>query len=91
MKYIYISTVLALTASGCSPYGETFDCPVGKGVSCKSVSQVNQMWNEQDTKQDYNKLVQRGTPKTLRVWKAPYTDEEGVEHEGHYIRVGDMS
>lgn len=29
--------------SGCTPYSETFDCPSGVGVGCKSLSQVNQM------------------------------------------------
>lgn len=36
--------ILALVAlSGCSSYSETFDCPAGLGVGCKSLSRVNQM------------------------------------------------
>ena len=36
--------VVALIAlSGCSSYSETFDCPAGQGVGCKSLSRVNQM------------------------------------------------
>jgi hypothetical protein len=36
--------IVALVAlTGCSSYSETFDCPAGKGVGCKSLSRVNQM------------------------------------------------
>ena len=36
--------IVALIAlSGCSSYSETFDCPAGQGVGCKSLSRVNQM------------------------------------------------
>ena len=34
---------LVLSLSGCSTYSETFDCPPGLGVGCKSLSDVNQM------------------------------------------------
>jgi len=40
-------TILALAVggllSGCSTTSETFDCKAGKGVGCKSISEVNQM------------------------------------------------
>jgi hypothetical protein len=42
MKRSYLILVL-VTLSGCSSYSETFDCPAGKGVGCKSLSRVNQM------------------------------------------------
>ena len=32
--------------SGCSTTSETFDCKVGKGVGCKSISEVNKMVDE---------------------------------------------
>jgi hypothetical protein len=36
--------IVALVAlTGCSSYSETFDCPAGQGVGCKSLSRVNQM------------------------------------------------
>ncbi len=31
----------ALCASGCSTYQESFDCPVGEGVRCASLSTIN--------------------------------------------------
>ncbi|MEN8236228.1 MAG: hypothetical protein ABFQ95_01570 [Pseudomonadota bacterium] len=33
--------VFLLLVSGCSTYKETFDCPAGVGVGCKSVSTVD--------------------------------------------------
>jgi conjugal transfer pilus assembly protein TraV len=32
----------------CSTTSETFDCPAGKGVGCKSISAVNHMVNQED-------------------------------------------
>ena len=29
--------------NGCMTYSESFDCPPGRGVGCKSLSQVNDM------------------------------------------------
>ena len=41
--------ILALIGlSGCSSYSETFDCPAGQGVGCKSLSRVNQMVEKGD-------------------------------------------
>lgn len=42
-----IPLFLSLAAlSGCSTYSETFDCPPGRGVGCKSLSKVNRMVEE---------------------------------------------
>lgn len=41
--------ILGLVAlPGCSSYSETFDCPAGQGVGCKSLSRVNQMVEKGD-------------------------------------------
>lgn len=41
--------MLGLVAlSGCSSYSETFDCPAGQGIGCKSLSRVNQMVEKGD-------------------------------------------
>lgn len=42
--YRYLMTTLALTLSGCmGVYEGGFECPPGKGVGCKSISEVNEM------------------------------------------------
>ena len=42
-----IPLFLGLAAlSGCSTYSETFDCPPGRGVGCKSLSKINRMVEE---------------------------------------------
>lgn len=38
-----VCLMLSVALSGCSTYSETFDCPAGQGVGCKSLSKVNQM------------------------------------------------
>ncbi len=39
IKVFIMGSVLILT--GCSTYKESFDCPVGDGMRCSSLSQVN--------------------------------------------------
>lgn len=44
-RYSLLSITLA-TISGCTPYSESFDCPPGRGVGCKSLNVINQMVEE---------------------------------------------
>ena len=60
-----------LTACG-SNYQRNFDCASGKGLGCKSVSEVNSSVSS-------GKIVK---DKDLRVWVAPNYDIG--ELEGHY-------
>src|SRR5690606_33985033 len=49
LKSAYKASIALLTAgflTGCSTTSETFDCKAGKGVGCKSISQVNKMVDE---------------------------------------------
>jgi len=41
-RLISLSFLTILTLSGCSIPNETFDCPAGQGVGCRSISAVNQ-------------------------------------------------
>jgi conjugal transfer pilus assembly protein TraV len=41
-RLISFSLLTTLTLSGCSIPNETFDCPAGQGVGCRSISNVNQ-------------------------------------------------
>ncbi|MBL8676728.1 MAG: TraV family lipoprotein [Alphaproteobacteria bacterium] len=42
-----IALLITLTlANGCTPYSESFDCPPGRGVGCKSLNVVNHMVEE---------------------------------------------
>ncbi len=48
-KYKLLITPLALALSGCMGiYEGGFECPPGHGVGCKSISEVNQMVNQED-------------------------------------------
>lgn len=80
---------------GCATYSETFECGVGPGVGCKSLSQVNAMVeNGQLPVEDpdegamvQEKVWDPPASSGQRVWMAPYRDEEGHMHEGAYIRL----
>ncbi|MBL0941400.1 MAG: TraV family lipoprotein [Alphaproteobacteria bacterium] len=41
-----LSMLIILVLVGCSTYSETFECPPGSGVGCKSISEVDQMIDE---------------------------------------------
>ena len=43
---IIVALFVGILLSGCSTTSETFDCKAGKGVGCKSISQVNNMVDE---------------------------------------------
>jgi len=39
MKKLFI--LLSLTIAGCSTYDGSFECPVGSGMACSSLSKIN--------------------------------------------------
>ena len=134
MSISTLSAILCLNLCACSTTSETFDCKAGKGVGCKSISEVNQMVDS-DTRiqggfgeskvekgkqpvlpletaslstpsmatdsltveKDKTLLQQTEIPLSdtiavhrvqeehLRVWIAPFQDEQGNLHEGSVI------
>ena len=94
MKYVLPFCTLIL--SGCATYNETFDCEPGKGVGCKSLSQVNHMVNEgrlplpseENPSEDSTPPIsQTIAQKNLRIWIAEHTDEEGIFHQDSLVYV----
>ena len=43
---ITLFSVTLLILTGCSTSKEAFDCKIGKGVGCRSITEVNEMVNE---------------------------------------------
>jgi Type IV conjugative transfer system lipoprotein (TraV) len=95
-----ILPLILITLSGCSTYSETFDCPPGSGVGCKSLSAVNQMMEEgrlpllqaESTKEPNQAIITEAYgPQSLeqdnylKIWIAGYEDEVGYYHEPTYI------
>lgn len=115
-----LSAILCLNLCACSTTSETFDCKAGKGVGCKSISEVNQMvdsdtriqggFGESEVEKgkqpilpletaDKDKTLSQQTEIPLsdtiavhrvqeehvRVWIAPFQDEQGNLHEGSVI------
>ena len=106
--------------SGCSTTSEVFECEAGKGIGCKSISEVNKMVdtgklanneepdslkavapvfaqnnvNSQNNPIDGNQIilsdqtmVKRVQEAPLRVWIAPFQDEQGNLHEGSVVHT----
>lgn len=42
MRITNLTLALSLILTGCGSYGEQFDCPIGSGLKCASLSEVNQ-------------------------------------------------
>ncbi len=107
-KTIFIGSIFLLSA--CSVSKENFDCPAGKGVGCRSISEVNEMVNQRTlnpTKKDTQKaakdmssaflsaddfstegmIIERVKEAHLRVWVAPFQDEQGQFHEASVIHA----
>lgn len=114
-----ISLSMALMLSACSTTSETFDCPAGKGVGCKSISTVNKMVEQgklsnndepgsiqavspvfapnnlvSETSADRQEIVlsdqttvNRIKEEHLRVWVAPFQDDQGNLHEGSVVHT----
>ena len=111
LKFISIVVVLQ-GLSGCSKMSGTFDCPYGKGVGCRSITEVNQMVNDGklsgldsvestqhkatvahkcDKQQEIALVdktkVHRMKEEHLKVWVAPFEDEQGNFHEDSVIHT----
>ena len=110
-KLVLILSIFFLM--GCSTPRESFDCKYGKGVSCRSISEINEMVNNREHgRQNANTspvagkvvdnhsptlsqeitslddtIVQRVTEEHLRVWLAPFQDEQGNFHEASIVHA----
>ena len=116
-----LTVSIGVILSGCSTTSETFDCKAGKGVGCKSISQVNKMVDEgslgaeqeershtllsapvittaslspgspgyqgPDIALSDDMVVHRIREEHLRVWIAPFQDQQGNLHEGTVVHT----
>ena len=81
-----LGLTFCISLCACSTTSETFDCPAGKGVGCKSISAVNHMVNQEEQPQGpLGSLEERGvqfiTPLSAPVISADtrVVDSPGVE------------
>ena len=81
------SLIILFGFAGCAPYAKQFDCGVGLGVGCKSLSSVNQMIEEgslPSMKDESDKPIKR-------LWFAPFKDKKGYVHAPSYIYIREDS
>ena len=63
----YILGTLLLT--GCSSYRERFDCPIGAGLTCASLSEVNEKIDRHDLNLDFSsKKSQASCSSCQKTW-----------------------
>jgi hypothetical protein len=99
LNVLFIMCLCCLCCS-CSHYTGTFDCPPGKGVHCKSVTEIEKMIIETEDKEadifipgDCKKKNCRrkvasylkGKETDRKVWVAGSVDSSGNYVEEHYI------
>ncbi len=85
---IPIITLLSLTA--CTSYKEGFDCEALPGVGCRSISEVDKMIDEGKLggEEAENKPTHSShQPKSVHVWIAPYSDNDGIMHGSQSLFV----
>lgn len=86
-----LSTTLCLNLCGCSTTSETFDCQPGKGVGCKSISEVNQLVNQQtggkDTEQDKQSILSHNT----ESFPAPIIATNSLGSESSKVSISAIS
>lgn len=68
VRYGRFWALVGLVCGGCSsPYGETFECPPGKGVGCRSISTVNHLVDHGA----FDGAPEEGPPKDLDPGERP--------------------
>lgn len=88
-KWIKLFSVASfIVLSGCSTYSETFDCPPGSGVGCKSISEVDQMIDDGKLAEEKPK---QGLPINLAGYKVFPQHEPTVSLASHGPADGSVS
>ena len=80
--YCFLASSVLLT--GCSTLNENFDCPAPQGGSCKRMDEIYDELN--GTKRHQQEVVSlQKAPGSMKVWVAPYQDDEGNYHPAKAI------
>lgn len=98
-KTIGYACMIPLLLSACSHTQDSFDCPEGKGLGCKSISDINQMMDKEvsffSMKEmtqpvimvDSHQSVERLKEEHLKVWIAPYQDDQGNLYDASTVHT----
>lgn len=69
MKKLII--LLNLSITGCSTYDGSFECPVGSGMACSSLSRINKAMDQGSIE-----LEEKDAPKTPVLFIAPLLSQK---------------
>ncbi|KAB2836730.1 MAG: hypothetical protein F9K49_01345 [Caedimonadaceae bacterium] len=73
MKKLFI--LLSLSVTGCSTYDGSFECPVGSGMACASLSKINKSMDQGLINNERDLSDQEAT-KTPAVYIAPFLSQK---------------
>lgn len=91
---------MLLNLGACATYNTEFECRVGQGVACQSVSQINEIQEKgyfdpkisgsktfvgRCTPTYYSGLVKKSKEKVQRLWVAGFEDEQGFYHGPKFV------
>ncbi len=66
-------TIVIILLSGCSSYNNAFECKVGKGVNCTSVSKINNMVDSGIfSEAEENSAKKQIKKETIKIAKIPF-------------------
>jgi hypothetical protein len=79
MNLIKLSLFLTFTLTGCGSYSNHFDCPIGQGLKCASLSEVNQKIEEGTL--PFESLSKNNCPGCQKVyWRDDVTPQSAKGH-----------
>ena len=84
---IVLGISVVVFASGCSTYSNEFDCPIGSGMRCASISRVNKAYDRGliDVEDYFDDELNQLEPKLqtapinapIKIWVAPHVSDTG--------------
>jgi hypothetical protein len=68
-SFVPLFFLSALLLTGCGSYSGSFDCPIGEGLKCASLSEVNDKINHHDLNLDFpSKKTDASCKDCQKIW-----------------------
>lgn len=95
---VALSVVFLSATTACAPINSKFSCDATAGDACLNVDEADKMASQGITLDTLQQQKNQGSQKsptnvpvnpneTQRIWVAPYTDDNGQYHDGHYVYI----
>ncbi len=95
---VALSLVFLSASTACTPINSQFSCDATAGDACLNVEEADNLSSQGITLDKLQQQKNRGSQQaptnvaadpneTQRIWVAPYTDDHGQYHDGHYVYI----